>query len=68
MTQHELDSAVAQATGESLGTIAARGFSLVEMDAPQPLRLSRRPRMVDWDALDAGRTSYLPQRRRMVVA
>ncbi len=68
MTQQELHHAVARATGESLGTIAARGFSLVEMDVPQPERFSRRPRMVNWDALDAGRTSYLPQRRRMVVA
>lgn len=67
MTQHELDSAVAQATGESIDTIAARGFSLVEMDVPQPVRFSKRPRMVDWDALDAERTSYLPQRRRIVV-
>jgi len=58
MSQQELDSAVAQATGESVRTIRRRGFSLVsptfmEFD-PDP---EVPPQIVDWDALDAQRSA-----------
>lgn len=54
MTQHDLNGAVAEATGESMRTIARRGFSLVvpaENFDPEPQY--RRPRYLDWDAHDA---------------
>ena len=38
MSQYELDSAVAQATGESLQTIRRRGFSIID------------PSVVDFDS------------------
>jgi acetolactate synthase regulatory subunit len=55
MSQYELDSAVAQATGESLRTIRRRGFSIVD---PEMTDFDSEPnclpaQMVDWDALDA---------------
>jgi hypothetical protein len=57
MSQHELDSAVAQATGESLRTIRRRGFSIVD---PEVVDFDSEPnclpaQTVDWDALDARR-------------
>lgn len=52
MTQHELNLAVARATGESVDTIVDRGFSLVDPAAisfdPEPD--DREPRVSDWDA------------------
>lgn len=48
MTQQDLERALAQATGESVGTIGRRGFSLVEPPHLQPL-------VVDWDQLQADR-------------
>jgi hypothetical protein len=56
MSQQELESAISQATGESLRTIRRRGFSLerpLEDDAD--LALYQAPQTVDWDALDAQR-------------
>jgi hypothetical protein len=57
MSQDEIDSAVAQATGESLRTIRRRGFSIVT-----PLKLfdpdgdcNAEPQVVDWDAVQAQR-------------
>ena len=65
MTRYELNHAVARATGESLATISHLGFGLADPDIvrhdPEPLR---RPRIVNWDRLDAQRPGYLPQRSR----
>ena len=59
MTQHDLIRAVAQATGETLSTVAARRFTLadptdVDFD-PEPYKLDVEDRIVDWDRLDAER-------------
>jgi len=65
MTQNQLHRAVARATGESLATIRSLGFDIADPDVvchdPEP---NRRPRIVDWDRLDAQRMAYLPQRAR----
>ncbi len=65
MTQTELTRAVARATGESLATISRLGFGIADPDVvhhdPEP---PRRPRIVNWDRLDAQRPGYLPQRSR----
>jgi len=65
MTQHQLHRAVARATGESLATIRSLGFGIADPDEvgydPEP---AHRPRIVDWDRLDAQRGGYLPQRSR----
>jgi len=65
MTQNQLHHAVARATGESLTTIRSLGFGVADPAVvchdPEP---SSRPRIVDWDRLDAQRTAYLPQRAR----
>lgn len=42
MTQSQIDRAVARATGESVGLIQRRGFSLQNL--PVPLRRHRRRR------------------------
>jgi hypothetical protein len=57
MTQLQLDEAVARVTGESLRTIARRGFSiadphLVDYD-PEPCDIEDR--IGDWDAVEAQR-------------
>jgi hypothetical protein len=51
MTQHEIDAAVAQATGENIHLIHDRGFGIadpleVEFD-PEP----RAPLVIDWDTM-----------------
>lgn len=58
MSQQELDREIARATGESLGTIRRRGFSLVpaiptvfDPDADE----LRSPQYLDWDEVDAQR-------------
>jgi hypothetical protein len=65
MTQTELTRAVARATGESQSTIRDLGFGIADPDVvchdPEP---PRRPRIVNWDRLDAQREAYLPQRSR----
>ncbi len=59
MTQNDLNRAVAQATGETVSTIAAMGFvPLIRVPA------EREPFVVDWDELDQRRVSLLPERRR----
>ena len=67
MTQTQLNRAVARATGESLSTIQHMGFEIADPDVvrhdPEPMR--RRPRVVNWDAVDARRMSFLPQRSRI---
>lgn len=57
MTHTELECAVARATGETRSTIRQRGFSVV----PTP---QLAPQIVDWDALDAERYAFFPDRRR----
>ncbi len=52
MTQAELDRAVAEATGESVQTIASRGFSIWT-----PAPMEREPLTVDWDELDSQRVA-----------
>lgn len=57
MTQQELESAVARATGESMQTIRRRGFSIVdprETDFdPEPNILPAQ--FIDWDQADMQR-------------
>jgi hypothetical protein len=50
MTQHELNRAVARATGETWQTIAERGFSLVDTSEPVT-DADFEALTVDWDAL-----------------
>lgn len=58
MSQAELDRELAALTGESVGTIRRRGFSLVtplrvfDPDADDP---ACPPLTVDWDRLEADR-------------
>ena len=52
MTQNELNRAIAEATGESVGEIAQRGF--VEL-AAVPFERDTEDIIVDWDELDAAR-------------
>ena len=55
MTQAELDREVAEATGESIGTIRRHGFSLVtplkvfDPDADQQVQ---QPQVLDWDLIE----------------
>ncbi len=50
MTQTELNAAVAKATGESLATIAAMGFSLAaEVHDDLDEAPISEPQVVDWD-------------------
>ena len=53
MTQHELNRAVARATGESSRTISRLGFSVADPDIvdydPEPYDLQEKH--LDWDAL-----------------
>jgi hypothetical protein len=64
MTQHQLNRAVARATGDSLATVARMGFGLVdpaaEQDNCEPADFG--PNYVDWDERQKQRLSYLPQR------
>lgn len=61
MIQTELDRAVARATGESVRTIARRGFVPLT-----PVPFEREPRVVDWDVLDVTRVGLLPARKKPV--
>ena len=54
MLQSQLDRAVAEATGESLDTIAHLGFVPLT-DAPFESDSEREPLVVDWDELDRRR-------------
>jgi hypothetical protein len=67
MTHHELNLAVARATGESLQTIRRRGFSLADPDVadcdPEPCDIEEK--VLDWDAVQSKRRiSLFPQRSR----
>lgn len=59
--QADLDTAVAQATGEDLRTIRRRGFSLVDPDKvnfdPEPDLLPAQ--FIDWDELEFARRDVL---------
>lgn len=62
MTQEQIDTAVAFATGESLLEIRRRGFSLanpveVHFD-PEPN--FHDPQSIDWDEVDTNRLSLFP--------
>jgi hypothetical protein len=57
MNQRNLNRAVASKTGESISTIAARGFSLVGRIPIEPgVRLDG---LIDWDYVDATRNISL---------
>ncbi|WP_437222702.1 hypothetical protein SH661x_002902 [Planctomicrobium sp. SH661] len=66
MTQCDLNTAVAQATGEELREIRRRGFSVVDLSEtrfdPEPDILT--PQMVDWDDLDLRRNVPVVQQTR----
>ena len=55
MTQSELNRAIAEATGESVGTIAAMGFVVLTAGP-----VEREPLTVDWDEVDAQRQFLHP--------
>jgi len=66
MKQRQLDRAVAHATGESLSTIRCMGFSIFDPGKPrEEFDALPRPRIVNWDRLDAERPGFLPQRARL---
>ncbi len=61
MTQAELNRAVARATGETVQTIADRGFVPLE-----PALDDHEPLVIDWDELDQRRrVPVFPQRERV---
>jgi len=63
MNQRSLNREVAQATGETISTIATLGFVPL---TGQPFE--REPQTVDWDELDAERNvAVMPQRTRTPV-
>jgi hypothetical protein len=62
MTQAELNRAVANATGETVKTVRHLGFMLLTPT------VELGPHTVDWDELDAERTSYFPQRQHSRIA
>ena len=55
MTQAELNREVAKVTGESVETIARRGFVPLT-DSP----IDREPQFIDWDDEEDNRHSFLP--------
>jgi hypothetical protein len=62
MHSTELHQALARATGESIGTLRQRGFSLVVPDHSDPEFIwpEAEPRVVDWDRLQADRRRAVP--------
>jgi hypothetical protein len=50
MKQADLNRAVAEATGETVSTIAERGFTLLT-----PTPIEREPLTIDWDTYDEER-------------
>jgi hypothetical protein len=62
MNQSQLDRAVARATGETRNTVRRLGFSIADPPVvrhdPEPSL--RAPLVVDWDELDAQRSSSPP--------
>ena len=66
MSQLLLERAVALATGEALSTIRRMGFSIFDPTGPHDeLDELPKPRIVNWDRVDANRPGYLPQRARL---
>ena len=63
MTQADLNRAVAQATGDTVSTIAAMGFVPLTSGP-----IERDPLVVDWDERDGQRVSLLPERCRELAA
>ena len=57
MTQSQLNREVADATGESINTIAQRGFNLL---TPTSDERDREPLVVDWDQLESQRDTLHP--------
>ena len=57
MTQSQLDREVADATGESIKTIAQRGFNLI---TPASNERDREPLVVNWDQLESQRDVLHP--------
>jgi hypothetical protein len=57
MTQAELYREIAQATGESIRTVAEMGFVPLTR---RPVELDRDPLVVDWDDVDASREMLHP--------
>jgi len=57
MTQADVDREVAESTGESIATVRRRGFSLVVVP-------DRKPRIVNWDAVQGSEPARVPLRRR----
>ena len=57
MSPHEVNRAVARATGESIATIERLGFHLAETDLPRTDADDEEfgPYVIDWDSLDATR-------------
>ena len=55
MTQSELNRAVALKTGETVRTVAQRGFSLCAAQT-----VDREPLVVDWDEIDSRRLRLFP--------
>ena len=65
MTQHDLNRAVARATGDSISIISQTGFVLLRR-----FPLEREPLVMDWDSIDRRQLAAFPQRagqRRLVV-
>lgn len=59
MTQNDLNRAVARATGESVSTVKRLGFLIDEgtADVENPGFAHTDPRVIDWDQLQAQRSS-----------
>ena len=57
MTQADLYLEIANATGESIRTVAEMGFVPLTRG---PIERDRDPLVVDWDALDASREVLHP--------
>lgn len=71
MTLQQLDRMVAQATGEEVGEIRHRGFSIADPSCPlyDPEPFDLPPQIVDWDANALSRNVALvdqPPYRRAV--
>ena len=58
MNQRQLNREVAKATGESICTIAQRGFSLASWIPSEP-GLGPVDGLIDWDFVDGTRTTPL---------
>jgi hypothetical protein len=59
MSQQELERELSRVTGESLGTIRRRGFSLeLPLENEDDRMILRMPRIVDWDALEQRRRDF----------